>query len=180
MYITAGRFLTLTFDRTTVGEVDYTLNIYSSVDSIARHLLEFSEDEMHERLETEFDMDFYPLETDPSHDLEKNSANEYMRASFNISSLLAQGYNAQEDLFFEERSEDFQGFAQELGDFGKGYKSEHLIQYVNLYSAIVEEEALEIEIDPSSIVLQNLGEKKQTVEEMLSGIEDEVSSGNLE
>lgn len=174
MYITAGRFLTLTLNKKTVGNLDYSLELYSSIDSISRHLLEFSEEQMQERLETEFDIYFYPLEKDPDHDLEKNSANEYMRAGFGISSLIAVEYLQADEVFFQERSQDFTEFYRELGDYGSGHESKHLTQYVNLYKAIAEAEGIYLDPDPSSIILQNLEEKKETVLEMFDEFEKKL------
>lgn len=156
--------------------VDYSRIIYSSVDSIARNILEVSEDEMEEILEGQFDMDFYPLETDPNHELEGNSANKYMRAGFNISSLLAEGYSDSDGVFFDKRSNDFHGFSQELGDYGSGFKANHLIQYANLYSEIAEQESLDINDPSSTIVLQDLEMKRDTVQEFLSEIERKLST----
>lgn len=159
-----------------MGCVEYSQDVYSSVEFIARNVLDISEDEMETLLQEEFDLDFYPLETDSRHELEADSANEYMRAGFNISSLLAEEYSGSGDTFFQERSDDFREFSQELGDFGRGFNSKHLVQYINLYSEIAIKEDLNPEVSTSQVVLKNLEEKKQTVREFLSEVEREFSN----
>jgi hypothetical protein len=154
--------------------VDYSLEVYSAVDSIAEELFENSGDRMAERLEEEFGIDFYPLETEPRNDFEKDTANEYLRTSFGISSLLAKEYDEPQDMFFQNRAEDFRGFEQELGDHGNQILTEHLVQFVNLYSAVAEEEEVHVSYTTESIALMDKSGKKDAVLEILDELEDRV------
>ena len=159
-----------------MSSVEYSQDVYSSVESIARNCLDISEEEMESLIQEEFDIDFYSLETDSIYQTNADSVNKYMRAGFNISSLLADEYSGSDDVFFQERSDDFREFSQELGRFGNGFNSKHFIQYVNLYSEIAIEEDLNPEVSTSEVVLQNFEEKRQTVREFLSEVEREFSN----
>ena len=155
--------------------VDYSLEVYAAVESVAGELMDESEAELAEELEEEFGIDFYPLETDPINDFEKDAANEYMKAGFGISSLLADRYVEPQDTFFQNRSDDFRGFEEELGKSGNKFLTDHMMQYVNLYSSIADEEGIEVSYDSASIALMNKSAKREAVLQVLGELEEEAA-----
>ena len=103
--VTAGsgvRDVRFVSDSRSMSTVDYFLQVYSAVDSIAGELFEHS-DEVGKQLEEEFGIDFYPLETEPGNKFEKDTANEYLRTGFGISSLLAEQYVKPQGNFLPEK-----------------------------------------------------------------------------
>lgn len=161
-----------------MSTVDYSLEVYSAVNSIAGELFG-GEDGIEEQLEEEFGIDFYPLEDEPSNDFEKNTANEYLRAGFGISSLLAEEYVEPQDTFFGNRVQDFRDFEEELGDDGNQVLTDHLFQYVNLYGGIAEEEGVEVSYSTAPLALMEKSEKKGAVLQVLGELEEGLS-GEME
>lgn len=155
--------------------VDYSMNIYSMVDSISKGLRDVSEQELSRELEEEFDIGFYPLETNPESKFEKDTANEYLRAGFAISAMLAEEYDRPEDTFFEERSKDFREFEKELGEYGNSVLSDHLVQYTSLYGEIAEEGEIQLSHSLPEVALMNKSEKEEAVLEILGEMERSVA-----
>lgn len=157
-----------------MSTVDYSLEIYSVVESIAGEL--FEEDrEVEERLEEDFGIDFYPLEKDPETKFEKDTANEYLRAGFGISSLIAEDYIKPQETFFQNRADDFRDFERGLGDHGNQVLTEHLVQYANLYSEIADEEGVDVTHDDVSIALMDKSKKKEAVLQILGELEEGIT-----
>lgn len=163
-----------------MSSVDYSLEVYAAVESIAGELVDESDEEMAEQLEEEFGIDFYPLETDPDNKFEKDTANEYMRAGFGISSLLADRYVDPQDTFFQNRSDDFQGFEEELGERGNQFLTDHMMQYVNLYSSIADEEDVEVSHGSTSIALMDKSAKREAVLQVLGELEEGLTDVHQE
>ena len=72
----------------------YQQEIYRYVEETREGLLEQERSEISNQLEQEYGIDFYPIEQD----FEKG--NEYMRANFGLSGLLAEKYSRSRDTFF--------------------------------------------------------------------------------
>lgn len=162
-----------------MSTVDYSLEVYSAVDSIAGELMDESEN-LDEELEEEFGIGFYPLEDEPRNDFEKNTANEYLRAGFGISSLLAEQYVELQDTFFLNRADDFREFEEELGDYGNQVLTDHLVQYVSLYSGVAEEEGVEVSHSTESLALMDKSGKKEAVLKTLGELEEGLLEGRAE
>lgn len=158
----------------------YACNTYSSVNSIALELMDFSEKELSEVLEQEFDINFYPLESEPANKLERDSINEYMKTGFGLSALLAENYRGPQDSFFMNREKNFRDFEEELGDYGNTFKGKHYIQYVNLYGEIMDEKDFEQGVTSNQMVLMNNSEKQEAALELLQDFEQKLSEDVLE
>lgn len=142
----------------------YQREIYRYVEEITEGLLEQERSEISNQLEQEYGIDFYPIEQD----FEKG--NEYMRASFGLSGLLAEKYSSSRDTFFENREENFREFIDELGEIGNGYEKTHLIQYARLYSEVAGEEKVQFNHPVETLLLQDLGEARGTVRHMFDDL----------
>jgi len=169
-------YLRLTFLTKIMPDYDYCKEIHSSVESIACHLLEYSEDQLRQAVEEEFDEEFYP----PNQDLEewgRKSENIYLKPSFGISALLAEDYSNEsleaED-FFSKRKNNFLNFNKEIKFKGNNLKSDPLVAYANLYTEIAENESIQTDLVTSSLLLQKLDGKKTEVKEMFQEIEEEL------
>lgn len=159
---------------------EYSLDIHSSIDSIADNLLEQDREDVAETLEAEFGIDFYPMDRNPENRFQMESANSYMRASFGISSILADEYSGPQDSFFHRRSEDFEEFLEELGYAESGHNTEHLIQYANLYENIAEEEEIELGISTNLLVLEKKRTIREKVAEALKEFDEKLQTSETE
>lgn len=160
--------------------VEYSLDIYSSIDSITDNLLEHDREDVAETLEDDFGIDFYPMDTNPENRVQMESANSYMRASFGISSVLADKYSGPQDSFFHRRSEDFEEFLEELGYAESGHNTEHLIQYANLYESIAEEEGIELGISTNLLVLEKKSAIREEVADALDEFDEKLQKSEAE
>ena len=174
------RNVTLTLVSLYVGKTEYSRDVYSFVESIAGKILEEDAENLSECLEEEFGIEFYPLETEPETSFHMASANKYMRASFGISSFLAEEYIDSQDTFFERRVEDFAGFEEDFSKGGSGHTTENLIQYANLYNRIADEEGIELDVNPETLVLRNKSTMKDEIAEMLREFDSELQASEVE
>ena len=142
--------------------------VYRDIEEIAEGLLDESTEKLSEALNQEYGVTGYPIETD------FESGNDYMRAGFGLSGLLAQEYSSPDDMFFDNRDDDFREFIQDIGSFESGYEKTHLVQYAQLYSGIAEEEGLEKDYPVETLIIRDLDEIRVSVKDMLDDLAEEV------
>jgi len=163
-----------------VGKTEYSLDVYSKVDSITGNLLEQYREEMGEILEAELGIDFHPMDTDPGSRFQMESANRYMRASFGISSVLADEYSGPQDKFFQRRADDFEGFLRKHESGQSGHTTEQLIQYANLYETIAEEEDIDLDINPDLLAIEKKRSIKEKVTDALEEFDEKLRRSETE
>ncbi|MFB6291954.1 MAG: hypothetical protein ABEI58_01010 [Candidatus Nanohaloarchaea archaeon] len=155
---------------------DFIHDLYQEVREIGNSVLELPEEEMEHRLEHEFGFGL------PENNYHVSSGNDFQRASFGISYLLADSYaESDQSLFYSERADDFQEFIEELGGHSSGYNTDHLIQYHSLYRSIAEEEGLDVSRYPGdNLVLQRKEDIAEEVLEMLSDMSNRLDGEEKE
>ncbi len=151
---------------------DFAQNIYQNIRDIGEELLEFQEEHLEAEVEEELEAGLPGPER-------YHSIPDFQKASFGISYLLADSYaEGAKEIFYDERAEDFRGFAEELGHHNSGYSKSQLVQYHRLYRSIAKDEGLKVsEYPDNTLILQKKDDIADEVLEMLSDMSARLKGG---
>lgn len=148
--------------------IDFQREVHRYIDEISTGLLDSDKEDISEALEENYGIDFYPIEE------RFQSGNKYTRASFGLSGILAQNYSSPNRTFFDNQEENFTEFIEEIGSFGSGYDTKHLIQYARLYSEIADEEDIEFDHPVDTLLLKDAEEARDSTLTMFEDLSEKL------